>query len=166
MENHYNHAKFIISRFDHYYDCVNSKANFYLTFNTVIIAGLVPSYFFITKHFQTGVIEQYLFILIGIVSVISIISTLLAVYPFLNSGNSHKYKSLLFFESIVKMKEKEFVEDFTAQKLEQQIEDMTYQAYQLARGLNAKYQKLKFSGWLIAISLIVMFVTAILLITK
>ena len=44
MEIKYEHAKFVIERFDHYYDTVNSKGSFYIGLNTFILGGLCAGY--------------------------------------------------------------------------------------------------------------------------
>ena len=36
--------QFIINRYDHYYDSVNNKGQFYLGFNTFLIGGLAGVY--------------------------------------------------------------------------------------------------------------------------
>lgn len=166
MENLYNHSKFIIDRFDHYFDSANNKGNYYLTLNGFLIGAVFTGYltFNSTIHFNNVLIGlMSLCIMLGVAS---IVMTQLAVNPFLKSGNSTKYQSLMFFGSIAGMKEHEFMKDFSAQEPDDVDKDVQQQIYQLAKGLDGKYRKLNIAGWLVAGEFAIIMIVAISIITN
>lgn len=166
MENNYEHSKFIIDRFDHYFDSVNNKGNYYLTLNAFLIGAVFTVFitFNPTIHFNNVLIG--LMVVCILLSFASIIITLFAVNPFMKSGNSAKQQSLIFFGSISSMKEHEFIKDFNAQLLLDIQKDMLIQVYQLAGGLSSKYRKLNIAGWLVAAQFVIIVIVAISIITN
>ncbi len=158
-------VKFIIGRFDNYYNGINSKCSFYLTLNTFLIGATVSSYAFLPDKIALNSIHIWMMIALVILAFASICLTLIAVHPYMKSGNSHKYSSLLFFGSISAMKEKDFYDDLTEADLEKLYNDFLSQAFQLANGLNRKFTFLNYVGrllifqFLIITSLIISFLT-------
>lgn len=150
MGNIYEHSKLIISRFDHYYDAVNSKGSYYLTLNSFLIGFAFVVYTTFSKEYEFNRIIIGLLILTVVAGLTSIIITLLAVNPFFKSGESKKYQSLIFFASISKMKEEEFVKDFLGQTPQALQTDLLIQIHKLSEGLSSKYEKLKLASWLVA----------------
>jgi hypothetical protein len=166
MENLYNHSKFIIDRFDHYFDSVNNKGNYYLTLNAFLIGAVFTAYltFNPALHFNNVLIG--LMSLSIVLGVASIIVTQLAVNPFLKSGNSAKHQSLIYFGSISSMKESEFINDFVCQQETNIQKDMLTQVHHLAEGLTNKYKKLNIAGWLVVAQFVVIIIVAISIITN
>lgn len=150
MENIYEHSKLIISRFDFYYDAVNNKGTYYLTLNSFLIGAAFVFYTTFSRDLDLNRAVIGLLILTVFSGLLSIIITLLAVNPFSKSGESKKYQSLIFYASISKMKENEFVNDFLAQTSESIQKDMLMQIHKLSEGLSLKYERLKLASWLVA----------------
>lgn len=146
----YDHSKLILDRYDHYYDSVNNKGTYYLTLNAFLIGAVFTAYTTFKSDMGFNRIVTALMILSVCAGFLSIVITLLAINPFLKSGESKKYQSLIFFGSISKMKEYEFIKDFMMQSESNIQKDMLTQIHQLSEGLCSKYNKLKFAAWIIA----------------
>jgi hypothetical protein len=132
-------ARYIISRFDQYYANVNAKGNFYLTLNSFIIGFIITGYSFLRDKIIFNAAITWLLIGAALIAFIAICAILFAVHPFLKSGNSKKYSSLIFFGSISQMKENEFADDFNQATVDTLLADFSSQIYQLAEGLNKKF---------------------------
>ena len=142
--------QFIIDRYDHYYDSVNNKGQFYLGLNTLIMGGLGAAFSMLnTNHCCT----TWLYVLVSLMLAAGSASsfyTLCATLPYLKSGNS-KPSSLIFFGSVSKLSQKEFLSRSLAVTDQEVNEDLSIQAHQLATGLSLKFKHLKVAGVLIAI---------------
>lgn len=150
IQNIYEHSKLVLSRYDHYYDSVNNKGTYYLTLNAFLIGAVFTVYTTFKNDIEFNRIVIGFMILSVCAGLLSIVITLLAINPFLKSGESKKYQSLIFFGSISKMKEHEFIKDFMMQKETDIQKDMLTQIHKLSEGLCSKYDKLKFAAWIIA----------------
>jgi uncharacterized membrane protein len=147
----YEHSKLVLSRYDHYYDSVNNKGTYYLTLNAFLIGAVFTAYTTFNNKIDFNNVIIWLMVLSVIAGFVSIIVTLLAINPFLKSGESRRYQSLIFFGSISKMKEHEFTKEFTQQNDEAIKKDMLAQIHQLSEGLCSKYNKLKYAAWIVAV---------------
>lgn len=159
-------SKFIINRFDTYYNGVNTKCNFYLALNTFLIGGTITTYGFLLNKISLNQFHKCLLITIVILALLGIAITLFAVQPYLRSGNSKKYQSLFFFGSISSMKEKEFCEEFHSMTDEKVSEDLSCQAYQLAQGLSSKYRYLTWVGNCLGLNFLLIIILSISIITQ
>lgn len=166
MNNNIDLSKFVISRFDTYYNGVNTKCNFYLALNTFLIGGTITAYGFLFNKVALNDFHRTMLVIIVIIALTGIAITLFAVQPYLHSGNSKKYQSLFFFDSISSMKEKEFCEEFNAMSPQKIAEDLSCQSYQLALGLHAKFRYLKWVGNCLGINFLVIVILAISIITQ
>jgi hypothetical protein len=162
----YEHAKFVIERFDHYYDCVNNKGTFYVGLNTFLLGGLFIGF---VSLYQQVAKPQYLWILLisfAICSVISTVATILAINPFLLSGNKKsRNRSLIFFGSVAEYQKENYADTFLKQDNDRILTDTVTQTWFLARGLDLKYKRLKVAGYLL-IAQFVLLVPIIYCITK
>lgn len=153
----YEHAKFVIERFDHYYDSVNNKGAFYIGVNTFLLGGLFIG--FISLYQQVAK-PQYLWVMLiifAMCSIVSTIATILAINPFLLSGKKKsKNRSLIFFGSVADYQKENYVSTFLAQDNERILNDTVSQTYFLAKGLSLKYQRLKVAGYLLIVQFILL----------
>ena len=81
-------------------------------------------------------------------AIIATIFIIKAVYPFLNSGNSSidKYHSYIFFNSVAEFKtEKDYTDSYSKQSDIEVENDLTRQAYQLAKGLKSKFYHIEWA---------------------
>lgn len=146
----YEHSKLVLSRYDHYYDSVNNKGTYYLTLNAFLIGAVFTAYTTFNNKIDFSNVIIWLMVLSVIAGFVSIIVTLLAINPFLKSGESRRYQSLIFFGSISQMKEHEFTKEFIQQNDEVIKKDMLAQIHKLSEGLCSKYNKLKYAAWIVA----------------
>lgn len=81
--------KYVIGRYDHYFDSVNNKGNLYLSINTFILGGVIAGYFSLEKtyHFGVGILAIFVFTLTA--NMIAIVLTLLAIKPHFKSLAYH-----------------------------------------------------------------------------
>lgn len=162
----YEHAKFIIERFDHYNDSVNNKGAFYIGLNTFLLGGLFAGFASLYKEIEMTYCLWSLLIGFGLCSILSSILTVIAINPFLVSGNKDsKKRSLIFFGSVSEYEKENYVEAFLQQDEDRKIYDTVNQSWLLARGLTGKYEKLRWAGWLI-IAQFILLIPIIYSITK
>jgi hypothetical protein len=143
----YEHARFLIERFDHYYDTVNNKGAFYIGLNTFILSGLCIGYLTVIDKINAG--YAFWALLIGMFSscIGSMVYTLKAVMPYLKDNHvNDDQRSLIFFGGIAKHEANFFLEKFTKSTDEKILEDMIRQVHTLAKGLNTKFQNLKIAS--------------------
>lgn len=160
------HGKFIIERFDHYYDSINNKGNFFLTINTFLIGVIVSGYTFLQEKLKLDNTIQWLIAILALLGLVSIVFTIWAILPYLKSGNRKKYKSLLFFGSISEYSEIEFIKAFNENTDEAIRQDISRQIYTLAKGLNKKFARLKVAGIFLILEFLVITVITILILTR
>jgi hypothetical protein len=152
--------KFIMQRFDTYISGANTKGAFLLAFNTFLCGGLLTNYTTLTglvgpcltTYLKVGI---FLLILAGIVSLIIV---LLAVYPFLKSGNSStdQYHSLIYFGSVSAFDTPEkYIEALKKQDDAAVYSDMSKQLHQLSKALKKKYHQLEWATKIIFFQLAV-----------
>ncbi|MCK6639425.1 MAG: DUF5706 domain-containing protein [Bacteroidia bacterium] len=158
--------KHTLSRFDQYYSGVNSKGQFYLAINTFLIGASVASYSLLKDEFALSPTMKWLHGLVVILSFFSILLVLLAINPFLKSGGSGKYTSLLFFGSLASMSEIDVHSFYKATTPETIAEDFRRQVYVLAGGLKKKYTFLQWSGVLLFGEFLLISIIAITLLIK
>jgi len=161
--------KFIIQRYDNYINGANTKGAFLLAFNTFLCGGLLTNYKELTDlvgaphvdYLKTGI---FLLVLAGIISLIIV---LLAVYPFLSSGNSSqdKYHSLIYFGSVAQLDDpKEYHKAICAQDEAAATEDLARQTYLLSKALFKKFKQLEWATKIIFLQLaIVMYCIALIM---
>jgi hypothetical protein len=151
MDSKYEHAKFIIERFDHYYDTINSKGSFYIALNSFIFGGLCTGYISIENKVTQGFWFWLLLVLPFIICIISILYTITAVSPFLkDNDNNDDNNSLVFFGGIAKHSLNHFIEKIRSENDDSIREEMYRQIHCLAKGLKSKFDKLFIVSYLLA----------------
>ena len=165
-----DHLKFIMQRFDTYITSANTKGAFLLAFNTFLCGGLLSNYTMVAGLVSPGLsvyVKIGLFLLI-IAGIISLVIVLLAVYPFLKSGNSptDKYHSLIYFGSVSAYETPEkYIDALKSQEEPDSYYDLGRQIHQVAKGLREKYRKLEWATKIIFIQLaVVLCIIAIIII--
>lgn len=137
--------QFVIGRFDHYYESVNTKTALLLT-----LATLLPSLLFSLNHS----IDNFLSVVINSISIfISVAiywSLLVASQPYLKSNN----ESLLFFGSISKKDIESYRSAIKTETEDSYLDDLIFQAYSLSKGLSKKYKYIQIATWLIIIQVV------------
>lgn len=134
--------KYNISRFDHYYASVNFKSSFLVLGNLSLV-----SFLFVNKI----EINIFLIIICTLLAVISLVCTLLAIAPYLESNK--KNRSNIFFGEIAnKLNFKKDIEDL---KIDDYLDDLIEQNKYLAHGLKNKFELLNKATWFFIINIIV-----------
>jgi hypothetical protein len=164
MTNQRDQTKLIIQRFDNYIAGANTKGNFLLAINT-FLSGVIVSNYGKFKELITAENDMiYLNVILVVLVVLSICTTffvLKAVYPFVLSGNSSKdsYHSHIFFNSVAEFTDgNEYHKSITKQSDESTDEDMSIQAFYLAKGLKSKYSNLELAMKFVYAELLVLLV--------
>jgi len=159
MEKQIDNTKFIIQRFDNHISGANVKGNFLLAFNTFLTGGIIANYSKIKELVvcELGInLLNIILCLLMVASVITFVIIIKAVYPFLESGNSaavkpdeenpneDKYHSHIFFNSIAEFEsDTKYFESFSKLSDNDFKQDLSNQAFQLAKGLKKKYKDIE-----------------------
>jgi hypothetical protein len=147
MENKYEHIKFIIQRFDHYYDTVNSKGAFYIGLNTFIFGGVCVGYTSLYKTIIPNLWVWVCLIPLVICCFLSILFTIAAIKPYRKDNHANNSTpSLMYFEGIAKHEFSYLQEKINAQDQEQINNDALQQMHSLARGLTSKFANLSIAS--------------------
>ena len=164
-------SKFVIGRYDHYFDSVNNKANFWLAFNTFSM-GVAVTLYSTAKDVVPAQVSDWFgwgLVLFLIVSVASSFLILQASWPRLNKRKqaASSTRSLLYFDDVAAVDISDY-RDALKRADEQALElDCATQIHQLANGLSRKYQRLSIAGRLMAVQLgLFLFLIAIVVIGK
>ena len=155
--------RFTIGRFDHYYETVNSKGSFFLGINTAIMGGLFLLLFDngvskLPTSFWTNALLGVAFL----TSAGSILYTLLAIVPYTKRGS----RTNLFFGNIASRSEEEFVRSVKEETAGEHLGDLAGQAHTLAKGLHAKFWKLRIAGILLGICFSALLVLGVIILSN
>lgn len=154
------HLKFLIERFDHYYDSVNNKGNAMLVINTFSIGGIAAFY----TAFQDDVTWtgwlKFFGIALCLLWAASLFLTSWALLPYQRSGSN----SLVFFGDIASLTEANFLRKFSEQQEDDVTGDLQRQVYLLSKGLVFKFKLLRWAAYFLFVSYAVLFFASITLI--
>lgn len=165
MDSKYEHAKFIVERFDHYYDTINNKGSFYIAIHTFIFGGLCAGYISIENKVTHGFWFWLLLILTFIICLASILYTITAVSPFLRDNyNYDDNNSLIFFGGIAKHSLNHFLEKMRYENDDSVREEMYRQIHCLAKGLKSKFKKLFIVSYLLLLQFLLITILIIYII--
>src|SRR4030095_7234132 len=119
-------CRYLISRFDHYMDGVNSKVAFYLGINTFILGGICVGYNTYKDCPHSGL--YYMLILLSFLlltcCMASIFFTMRAVAPYLKDNDiNDDVNSLIYFGGIAKYNCNDFQDRFKNQDAESLLTD-------------------------------------------
>lgn len=156
-----------ISRFDTYINAVNTKAAFLVTFNTFVLGTLLFGQKNILSGFTNVKLSCWavLFFIFCLISITAAIwYSLMAVNPFLKSGNQDdSYRTLLFFKSVSNMSLDEYSDRIQSIDGEQLLNDLTRQTHVLAKGATQKFHAIKKATYITAFGTILMLVLSAIL---
>lgn len=158
--------KFVINRYDDYYLSVNNKGKFYLTFSTFILGGMMAGYFSIAKQIPLGFCEEILFGLTLLLNIAAIISTLLAINPFLNTKKDNVNGSLIFFGDVADYHEKPYSKMWDELDEDKWYEDLKKQTHLLACGLIKKFKKLNLATLFLIIQVVLIVIFGVIILNK
>lgn len=137
--------KFILSRYDHYIEGVQSKSNLYITLNTFVLTGSVTLFGGFENDLSNFLIGLLLLIIIS--SVIATIYILLAVNPKTKKGDND---SIIFFGNVQEKKANaEYWEVIKNTNKSDFEEDLANQVQQVASIVCKKHKTLKNAGYLL-----------------
>jgi|GEM_PF-5412587 hypothetical protein len=150
MENFFDRSQFLFSRFDKYFDIVNTKGTVYLAINTFFIGAVLSNISNLDKSFNLTELTIATISLFLASCFISTFLVLLAINPFLKSGTKNGTASSIFYYGSIAEYEKDvFIKRLECIQNEELRSDVGGQLYCLAEGLKFKYNMLKWSGWVI-----------------
>ncbi|WDZ99602.1 Pycsar system effector family protein [Mucilaginibacter sp. SJ] len=164
--------KFIVQRYDTYIGGANTKGAFLLAFNSFLCGGLLSNYKTLITFVETDWLTAYKLavLCVFILGVGSLVIVLFAIFPFLKSGNSSidRYHSLIYFGSVSMFDNvTKYQEALNAVDEQAFNDDVSKQAFQLAKGLRKKYNYLSWATVLIFIQLtLVLGILALILFSK
>lgn len=164
--------KFIIQRYDTYIGGANTKGAFLLAFNSFLCGGLLSNYNTLITFIESDWLTAYKIavLCVFVLGVGSLVIVLLAIFPFLKSGNSSpdKYHSLIYFGSVSMFESAAKYQEASQNGDENSFnEDASKQAFQLATGLRKKFNYLSWATVLIFVQLaLVLAILALILFSK
>mgnify|MGYP000729926887 CR=1 FL=1 len=157
------HLKFILNRYDHYIESIQSKSNLYIGLNTLMLGGIVTLLTNISLCKMNFVLCAIVLI-IAFLSIISIIITLFAIKPHLSSGSSNN--SIIFFNNVSKISHDKYLENIENSTDETLKNDIVNQVHCVATGLTNKYRNLSKVSWLLTIQFAALLIWIILFTIK
>ncbi|WP_121811479.1 Pycsar system effector family protein [Mucilaginibacter kameinonensis] len=150
MKDFFERSKFSFARYDAYFNSVNTKGAFYLTINTFFVGLSITGLNWIQNKFVVTELTAFFICLFLLSCFSAIISTLLAINPFLKSGETYgKPKSIFYYGSVSEFSCSDFKSRFEEIDEKDLKDDICTQLHILAVGLKKKYRLLTISGSLI-----------------
>jgi hypothetical protein len=144
--------KFIIGRFDHYFDSINNKGNLYLTLNTFILGGSIGGFAYLNNSYH---FDQWIIILFVIPTLfsnlVSFTYTLSAIRPFTRRHDDNSSFSSIFFVDVSHQTNRQWESRWNLLNQEDWKEDLRIQSQLLAIGLNEKFKSLSVATLFIGI---------------
>jgi hypothetical protein len=164
MDNFNKRSELIFIRFDKYLEVVNTKGTLYLAINTFFIGAVIANIDKLSTSFDlTEEVKSFIGLFL-IICLVSTVSVLLAINPFLKTGTKNGAAPSIFYYGSVAAYEKEvFIKRLNDISENDLKEDIGNQLYCLAEGLKSKYEKLKWAGWLVLTEFILLIPITILL---
>lgn len=150
--------KFIIERYDHYIESVQSKSNLYITLNTFFLTGAI-TLFAGFKDILNNFLTIGLLIIIG-VSIASLIYTLLALFP---QTKKSEQDSVIFFGSVAEKKQhNEYYESIKNMDEETFKKDLAQQVQQVAKIVCKKHIRLRNTNQFLIVQIVLVTVWIII----
>lgn len=146
--------KFIVGRYDHYYEGINSKGNLYLALNTFVIGGVITGFFSLRANDDLCQILNVIFFVELVICLGSTLFTLSAVKPFFWKRKIRNTSSIYFFDDVANLNLDDYKARCLNQSPEEFVDDLIGQAHQLATGLKQKFFRIKIASRLIALQAI------------
>ena len=153
-------AKFVIGRYDHYYDSVNNKANFWLAFNSFAIGVVLTTYKDVKDLVPSCVISWFNGGLISflVIAIVSSFLILIASWPHMTFKKrpGRGGRSLIYFDDVAAFEVADYRKALDEADSQRLYKDFSGQTWHLAAGLNRKYRLLAWAGRLMAMLLVIL----------
>jgi hypothetical protein len=160
--NKSENLKFILERYDHYIESVQSKSNLYIALNSLIVTGSIAILTTVDSQKLNSTL-LVLLIIIVLASIFSIIITLIALIPYLKTSQD---KSVLFFKDVSNEKANDYCKRMNEMTSDNFDNDITNQIHCIAKGLTIKYEKMKWAGLLLIFQFVTIIIWTIIFIIK
>lgn len=152
MNGNIDHLRYIISRFDHYYDAVNNKGAFFLSINTLLAGG----YFALLLEYGGSAFTltwflQFCLCACFVLCLLSVAVTIWAILPYTQSNVTG---SNIFFGHVACLTSQEFHGSVSKESEGARFKDCIEQARFLACGLRLKFRLLSAAGKLLFVNVI------------
>lgn len=155
MNNFTEQSRFIINRFDHYFDSINNKGVFYITINTFLLGALLSQIGLVIKSGNDSWwIYAFVFGLI-LMNISSTILTILSINPF-KGPKCDEPSSLIYYNDIACRDVNKFKAEYEIQTEESMNGDFANQVHQLAVGLKKKFDRLRYAGVLLLLQFVLL----------
>jgi len=165
MNDFFDRSKFCFTRYDSYYNSINTKGAFYLTVNTFFVGLTITGINWTHNRYHISELTSFFICVFLLSCFTAIIITLLAINPFLKSGETYgKAKSIFYYGSVAEFSCSDFKSRFESITEEELKEDVCTQLHILACGLKKKYKLLSISGTLIIFEFILLLPILLMLI--
>ena len=168
MDTKIEHSKFLIERFDHYYDSINNKGAFYVGINTFILGGICVAYLTLYDKLSSALCfsDWGIFALLLGCCIGSTVLTISAITPYSKGGPTNCNQSLIFFSAIAARDLQSFTSSFAEQTTSDIQRDMVQQIHVLAKGLESKFRKLKWASYLLIVQYCIIVPVLIIILIK
>ncbi|QYH40553.1 hypothetical protein GYM62_17755 [Algoriphagus sp. NBT04N3] len=154
--------KYCIDRFDAFYDTVNNKSSVFLGLSTFMVGGLIAGYLPIMELIVPTSVFPLLYLSAVGIGLITMIILVFASIPYSGKKSESRY----FFGSISSLSADQFYSKSLDCNDEDELIDLRCQVYQLSIGLESKFEKLKWSGWLLTAQFTLLIPIIILILTN
>ncbi|MCC6181899.1 MAG: hypothetical protein IT237_08700 [Bacteroidia bacterium] len=158
--------KFIVGRYDHYYDSVNNKGNVYLTLNTFLLGGAVTGFY---SYLNSNTVSCSLMIIMAITIILNLLSlstALWAIKPYLNKPSDNANGSLLFFGDVAHYHYNLYQKMFEELDEEKSYNDFIKQTHLLSIGLKNKFTLMKWSTYFLAGQILLLTIIGLIILNK
>lgn len=140
----------VIKRYDTYIVSTNAKASLIIAFNSLIMGAVLLKFGDIIGFYSNQSMKSFvgfLLVLITASTLLSLFHVFRVVYPFFGNTSEEKTQisSLIYFGSVSKMSDEEYMENISKASLEQLTKDLSSQTTILANGLKGKMMKMRSS---------------------
>jgi hypothetical protein len=160
-EKQLEQVRYLMDRYDRLLQMVDIKGNIIAIYHFTIIGAIIFNYdnlkSLLSIKFGDTDIFFWLVVSVIVISLTSLLFIFLAIFPFLESktkkGKDHK--SLIFFNAVYEMGQKDFEADFSKQSEEELVADYKAQVFNISKGLSLKFGNIKIAGHISYLHLLV-----------
>lgn len=146
--------KFIIGRYDGFFDSINNKGNIYLTVNTFILGGVIAGYTTLDSEYSFGGGMLVLFIFTLISNLVSVGCSLYSIRPYLNNKKDNPNCSAIFFRDIANCASEDLKKMWDEMDEGKWNTDLLKQVHLLSVGLDRKFWSLAVATFFIVIQIV------------
>jgi len=159
--------RFVISRYDAYFNLANVKASLLVTTNGVLLGVAITAFISLyekSSHLEWITQIKVLLSLSVLFILLSSYNSLKVIFSYLKTGNRcADYHSFIFFGSVREIERNTYVEKFGSLSDQELLNDLIEQAHILAVGLSKKYLNLNYSTIYTGISVLLICIVGLVL---